>query len=152
MEIKTDFEKLVVARKYVNALKQENKLLRKEVVAQFKAAKAIEKVLKTERDFREKMSPSEKRKIKSDLYVQELKNTIKALQAKLKVDRRRRDVLCSETINDLKAKLEAAINQNSKMVYQLIRMKAEEGQTDGHRTHQSLMNKLKRLFQKIKIC
>ena len=128
--MKTDFEKLVVARKYVTALERENKLLKKEVVAQFKAVKAIEKVLKTERDFREKMSPSEKRQIKSDLYVQQLE----------------------DTIDDLKARLEAAIKANNEMVSQLIRMKAEEGQTDGHRTHQSLMTKLKRFFQKIKAC
>ena len=125
MEMKTDFEKLVVARKYVTALEQENKRLKKEVVMQFKAAKAVEKALEKER------------KIKSDLYVQELKNTIKALRAKL----------------------EAAINQNSKLVYQLIRIKAEEEQTDGHKMHelrpsvgQSLMTKLKRFFQKVKTC
>lgn len=147
MEMKTDFEKLVVARKYIAALEQENKLLKKEVVTQFEAAKAAENALEKERNFREKMSPAEKRKIKADIYVQELKNTINALQAKLKVDRRRRDVLCSETINDLKAKLEAAINQNSKLVYQLIRMKAE---LQNHRLPGSLMTKLKRLFQKNK--
>ena len=125
MEMKTDFEKLVVARKYVTALEQENKRLKKEVVMQFKAAKAVEKALEKER------------KIKSDLYVQELKNTIKALRAKL----------------------EAAINQNSKLVYQLIMIKAEAEQTDGHKMHelrpsvgQSLMTKLKRFFQKVKTC
>lgn len=146
MEMKTDFEKLVVARKYIAALEQENKLLKKEVVTQFEAAKAAENALEKARNLREKMSPSQKRKIKEDFYVQELKNTVKALQAKLKVDRRRKDVLCSETINDLKAKLEAAINQNSKLVYQLIRMKAE---SRNHRLPGCLMTKLKSLFQKL---
>ena len=122
MEMKTDFEKLVVARKYIAALEQENKLLKKEVVEQFKVAKAAKRASERDIYFRQKMSPAEKLKIKSDVYVRQLK----------------------ATIHDLKAKLEAATNQNSKMVSQLIRMKAEEG----HRMHQSLMTKLKRFFFK----
>ena len=125
MEMKTDFEKLVVARKYITALEQENKLLKKEVVTQFKAAKAAENALKRERNFREKMSPSQKRKIKADFHVQELKNTIK----------------------DLQAKLEVATKVNNERISQLIRMKAE---LQNHRLPGSLMTKLKSLFQKLK--
>ena len=122
--MKTDFEKLVVARKYIAALEQENKLLKKEVVTQFKAAKASENALEKERNFREKMSSSEKRKIKADLHVQRLKDIIRRLQAEL----------------------EATHKEKKKLVSQLIRMKAEER----HRMHQSLIAKLKRLFQKNK--
>lgn len=126
--MKTDFEKLVVARKYVTALEQENKLLKKEVVTQFEAAKASENALEKERNFREKMSSSEKRKIKADLHVQRLKDIIRRLQAEL----------------------EATHKEKKQLVSQLIRMKAEEGH--GHRMHQSLITKLKRFFQKIKTC
>ena len=125
MEMKTDFEKLVVARKYVTALERENKLLKKEVVTQFKAAKAAEKALEKARKIKKKMSSAEKRKIKSDIYVQQLE----------------------ETINDLQAKLEVATKVNNERISQLIRMKAE---SRNHQLPGCLMTKLKSLFQKLK--
>ena len=127
MEMKTDFEKLVVARKYIAALEQENKLLKKEVVEQFKVAKAAKRASERDLYFRQKMSPAEKLKIKSDVYVRQLK----------------------ATIHDLQAKLEAATKENKQLVGQLIRVKAE---SHNHRLPDSLMTKLKILFQKIKIC
>ena len=102
--VKTDFEKLVVARKYIAALEQENGLLKKEVESQFKALKEAERAVMTERDRKEKLTPEEKMKIKSDLYVQQMK----------------------DTINNLKTKLKNTTEENKRLVDQLVKLKADQ--------------------------
>ena len=102
--VKTDFEKLVVARKYIEALEQENGLLKKEVESQFKALKEAERAVMAERDRKEKLTPEEKMKIKSDLYVQQMK----------------------DTINNLKTKLKSTTEENKRLVDQLVKLKADQ--------------------------
>ena len=71
------------------------------------------------------MSPSQKRKIKEELYVQQM----------------------IDTINNLKSKNKAATKENKRLLDQLIRVKAE---LYNRRLPGSPMTKLKRFFQKLK--
>lgn len=96
--MRSDFEKLVIARKYIAALEQENEALRKEIEEQHLAQKDLENSLKEERDRKEKMSPEEKLKIKSDLYVQQMKDSVKNLHKKLKQASEERDRLKEQVI------------------------------------------------------
>lgn len=82
--MKSDFEKLVIAMKHIEALEKEIDLLRKEVEYQFGETRKLEIELKAERDKKEKLKPEEKLKIKSDLYVQQQANAINSLRTKLK--------------------------------------------------------------------
>lgn len=100
--MKSDFEKLVIARRYIDMLQKENELLKKEVEAGHKLTLDTRKALKDEQDRKEKMTPDEKLKIKSDLYVQQMK----------------------DTINNLKAKLKTATDDNKKLIEQVIRLKS----------------------------
>ena len=100
--MKSDFEKLVVARKYIEVLERENELLKKEVESHHKMLKEAEQQVVEERNRKEKLSSEEKLKIKSDLYVQQMK----------------------DTINNLKRKLNAATEENKRLVDQLVRMKS----------------------------
>ena len=101
--MKTDFEKLVLARKYIEVLKQENELLKKEIETKHREVKAAERAVQEEKDRKEKMTPEEKKEIKSGLYVQQMR----------------------ETIANLKAKLKAANDENKKLLEQVIKMKSD---------------------------
>ena len=102
--VKSDFEKLVVARKYIEVLEKENALLKKEVESQHQMLKETEKRVVEERRRKEKLSSEEKLRIKSDLYVQQMK----------------------DTINNLKRKLKATTEENKRLVDQLVRMKSDK--------------------------
>lgn len=102
--MKSDFEKLVVARRYIEVLEKENELLKKEVESEHRLAEEAKKAVKDELMRKEKMSPDEKLRIKSDLYVQQMR----------------------DTITNLKTKLKAATSENKKLVEQLIRLKGSK--------------------------
>ena len=100
--MKSDFEKLVLARKYIEVLKQENELLKKEIEAKHQEVKDAERAVYEEKERKEKMTPQEKLEIKSGLYVQQMR----------------------DTINNLKTKLKAATEENKKLLDQVIKMKS----------------------------
>lgn len=100
--MKSDFEKLVIARRYIEMLQKENELLKREVESGHKLTQDARKALKDEQNRKEKMTSEEKLKIKSDLYVQQMR----------------------DTINNLKAKLKAATDDNKKLIEQVIRLKS----------------------------
>ncbi len=102
--MKSDFEKLVIARRYIDMLQKENELLRKEVEAEHERTLEAMEALKEERDRKEKMTSAEKLEIKSSLYVQQMR----------------------ETINNLKSKLKTTSVENKKLVDQVIRLKSEK--------------------------
>lgn len=102
--MRSDFEKLVIARRYISVLEQENELLKKEIETQFKALKETEKAIVTERGRKEKLTADEKFRIKSDLYVQQMK----------------------ETINNLKKKLKTTTEENKRLIDQLVRLKSDQ--------------------------
>ena len=87
--MKSDFEKLVIARRYIEMLQKENELLKREVESEHKLTLDAHKALKDEQDRKEKMTPDEKLKIKSGLYVQQMRDTINNLKAKLQNGHRR---------------------------------------------------------------
>jgi predicted RNase H-like nuclease (RuvC/YqgF family) len=99
--VKSDFEKLVIARRYIEVLEKENELLKKEVESEHRLVEEANKAVKEELMRKEKMSPEEKLRIKSDLYVQQMR----------------------DTITNLKTKLKATTAENKKLVEQLIRLK-----------------------------
>lgn len=102
--MKSDFEKLVIARRYIEMLQKENELLRKEVEAEHERTSEAREALRQEQERKEKMTPAEKLEIKSSLYVQQMR----------------------DTINNLKTKLKTASEENRKLVDQVIRLKSEK--------------------------
>ncbi|GAB5526402.1 MAG: hypothetical protein Roseis2KO_42740 [Roseivirga sp.] len=102
--MKSDFEKLVIARRYIDMLQKENELLRKEVEAEHERTLEARKALREEQDRKEKMTSAEKLEIKSSLYVQQMRDTIK----------------------NLKTKLKSTSEENKKLVDQVIRLKSEK--------------------------
>lgn len=99
--MRSDFEKLVIARRYIEMLEKERDLLKSEVELVYKQVKEAERALQAEKDRKEKMTAKEKLQVKSDLYVQQMRKTIENLRTKLK----------------------AATDENKKLVDQLIRLK-----------------------------
>lgn len=85
-------------------LQKENELLKKEVEAEHELMNEARRALKEEQDRKEKMTPAEKLEIKSSLYVQQMRDTIK----------------------NLKARLKSTSEENKKLVDQLIRLKSED--------------------------
>lgn len=100
--MKSDFEKLVIARRYIDILEKENELLKQEVESEHQRVKNTQLALKEEVDRKEKLTAAEKFEIKSGLYVQQMK----------------------ESINNLKVKLKASTAENKKLVEQVIRLKS----------------------------
>ncbi|MCE7993135.1 MAG: hypothetical protein HEP71_14205 [Roseivirga sp.] len=100
--MKSDFEKLVIARRYIEMLQKENELLKKEVESEHQLTLDARKALKDEQGRKEKMTPDEKLKIKGDLYVQQMR----------------------DTINNLRTKLKTATDDNKKLIEQVIRLKS----------------------------
>ena len=93
---------MVLARKYIEALKQENELLKKEVETKHQEVKQAERAVIEEQQRKEKLTPEEKFEIKSGLYVQQMR----------------------DTISNLKTKLKAATEENKKLLDQVIKMKS----------------------------
>jgi len=81
--MKSDFEKLVIAQKYIEAIEKENAALKAEVENQFRMRRKLEISLKIEKNRKEKMTPKEKLQVKTDLYVQQQKGVIDSLKRKL---------------------------------------------------------------------
>lgn len=102
--MKSDFEKLVIARRYIEMLQKENELLKKEVESEHKLVLEARQALKNEQERKEKMTAAEKLEIKSGLYVQQMR----------------------DTINNLKVKLKSATEENKRLVEQAIRLKSGE--------------------------
>jgi predicted RNase H-like nuclease (RuvC/YqgF family) len=100
--VKSDFEKLVIARRYIEILEKENELLKLEVEAEHKRVGEAKKALREEIDRKEKLTAAEKFEIKSGLYVKQMK----------------------ESIHNLKTKLKAATEENKKLVQQVIKLKS----------------------------
>lgn len=101
--MRSDFEKLVIARRYIEMLEQEISLLKKEVETLHKSKLEAEQAVRDEKARKEKMTPEEKLHIKSDLYVQQMR----------------------DTINNLKVKLKSATDENKKLLEQVIRLKSD---------------------------
>lgn len=102
--MKSDFEKLVIARRYIEMLQKENELLKKEVESEHKLVLEARQALKNEQERKEKMTAAEKLEIKSGLYVQQMR----------------------DTINNLKVKLKSTTEENKRLVEQAIRLKSGE--------------------------
>lgn len=100
--MKSDFEKLVVARRYIDILEKENELLKREVESEHKLTLEVRHALKEEQERKEKMTSAEKLEIKSGLYVQQMR----------------------DSINNLRTKLKSATEDNKKLVEQVIRLKS----------------------------
>lgn len=101
--MKSDFEKLVIARRYIEMLQKENELLKQEVESEHQLLLEARQALKNEQERKAKMTPAEKLEIKSGLYVQQMR----------------------DTINNLKAKLKNATEENKRLVEQAIRLKSD---------------------------
>lgn len=101
--MKSDFEKLVIARRYIDILEKENELLKTAVESEHRLTLEARHALKEERERKEKMTSAEKLEIKSGLYVQQMR----------------------DSINNLKTKLKSATEDNKKLVEQVIRLKSE---------------------------
>jgi hypothetical protein len=84
MITRSDYEKLVLAKKYIETLEDEIEGLKEEVQKQYRLRTKAEIELKIEVNKKEKMTPDEKLQIKSDLYVQQQKESIDSLRSKLK--------------------------------------------------------------------
>lgn len=102
--MKSDFEKLVIARRYIEMLQKENELLKKAVESEHMLILEARQALKDEQDRKEKMTPEEKLEIKSGLYVQQMRDTIK----------------------NLKTKVKSTSAENKKLMGQVIRLKSRE--------------------------
>ena len=82
--MRSDYERLVMAKKLIEIKDLEIEALKEEVQKQFRLRTKAEIELKIERNKKEKMTPEEKQKIKSELYVQQQNDAIKNARAKLK--------------------------------------------------------------------
>jgi len=80
--MKSDFEKLVIAQKYIEAIEKENAVLKAEVESQFRIRRKLEASLKAEKKLTEKLTPKEKVQVKTDLYVQQQNGVIESLKLK----------------------------------------------------------------------
>ena len=81
--MKSDFEKLVIARKYIAVLEQELEGLKQKVEDQHRENLRLQEDLAKEKARKEKMTPEERLKIKSDLRAQQMNQTVKNLKTKL---------------------------------------------------------------------
>jgi polyhydroxyalkanoate synthesis regulator phasin len=84
MTTRSDYERLVLAKKYIEALEGEIEALKEEVQKQYQLRTKAEIERKIEVNRKEKMTPEEKLQIKSDLYVQQQKESVDSLRRKLK--------------------------------------------------------------------
>lgn len=82
--MRSDFEKLEIAKRHIQLLEKEIEVLKAEVQNQFKQRKKAELELKIEINKKDKLTAEEKLKIKSDLYIQQQNDSIKSLRSKLK--------------------------------------------------------------------
>ena len=103
--MKSDFEKLVVAQKYVEALKKEVGQLKEALQKEREEKRRLEEDLEAEKERKEKMTPEERYRIKSELRAQQMDQTVK----------------------NLKTKLDKAQKESEQLRAQVIRMKRERG-------------------------
>uniref|UniRef100_UPI00404847FF hypothetical protein n=1 Tax=Roseivirga sp. TaxID=1964215 RepID=UPI00404847FF len=84
MTTRSDYERLVLAKKYIETLEDEIAALKEEVQRQHQLKTKAEIERKIELNRKEKMTHDEKVQIKSELMVQQLKASNEALRKELK--------------------------------------------------------------------
>lgn len=82
--MKSDFEKLIIAQKYIAILENEKEELRAEVEKIFLKKRKAEIELRIEQNRKEKLTKGEKNIIKADLFVQRQEAALKNCRGKLK--------------------------------------------------------------------
>jgi len=97
--MKSDFEKLIVAQKYIAILEKEKEKLKAEVEELFLEKRKAEIELNIEKNRKEKLTKGERKTIKTDDFVQRQEAALNNCRTKLKGWEHERNSLVMKIVN-----------------------------------------------------